>query len=315
MTSPSTRPLATPAKPPAKPPTKPPAKQPAPRRRAARLGDPPRAMQALGHVVAFGVAATMAVPFLWMIATSLKTRSEANQPPTLGTLLPADPQWSNYAEAVRAASLGDFYWMSTTVALVTTVLAVLHNALAGYAFAKLRFAGKRILFGVTLLTMMLPVQVFFVFMYVLCDWLHYVDNFEGLVVPFLVSGFGVFYMRQVMMAVPDALIEASRIDGLGEFSIFWVIVRPIAWPAFSALAIFTFMNSWNSFFWPLVIVDSRENKTLPLAIADLAAGDYVQSWPVIMAAGTILVVPIILVFFLLQRAFIEGMAMTGSKEG
>jgi multiple sugar transport system permease protein len=285
------------------------------RRSITRLGDPGVLAQATGYVLVYATAATMALPFVWMVLTSLKTSAEATEPPSLGTLLPADPQWSNYAEAVRAASLGDFYWMSTSVAVVTTVLAVLHNALAGYAFAKLRFAGKRVLLGVTLVTMMLPVQVFFVFAYVLCDWLDYVDRFAGLVVPFLASGFGVFYMRQVMVNVPDSLIEASRMDGLGEFSVFWTIVRPVAWPGFAALAIFTFMNSWNSFFWPLVIVDSPAKKTLPLAIADLAAGDYVQSWPVIMAAGCILVLPLVLVFFLLQRAFIEGMALTGSKEG
>ncbi len=275
---------------------------------------PPAAMRLAIHAVVYAAAATMLLPFLWMVATSLKTASAANQPPTLGTLIPTDPQWGNYAEAVRAAGLMQFYKMSIGVAVVTTLLAVAHNALAGYAFAKLRFAGKRILFGVTLATMMLPAQVFFIFAYVICSKLGYVDDFRGLVVPFLASGFGVFYMRQAITAVPNALIEAARLDGMTDGAIFWVIIRPIVWPAIAALGIFTFMNSWNSFFWPLIIIDSNENKTLPLAIAELAAGKYVQSWPVVMAAATILVVPLIVVFFLAQGAFIRGVALSGMKE-
>lgn len=275
---------------------------------------PPLATRLVVHAAVYAAAATMLVPFLWMVATSLKTASAANRPPTLGTLIPTDPQWGNYAEAMRAAGLLQFYKMSIGVAVVTTVLAVAHNALAGYAFAKLRFAGRRILFGVTLATMMLPAQVFFIFAYVICSRLGYADDFRGLVVPFLASGFGVFYMRQAISAVPDTLIEAARLDGMTDGAIFWVIIRPIVWPAIAALGIFTFMNSWNSFFWPLIIIDSNENKTLPLAIAELAAGKYVQSWPVVMAAATILVLPLIIVFFLAQRAFIRGVALSGMKE-
>ncbi|XAL98030.1 carbohydrate ABC transporter permease [Phycisphaeraceae bacterium D3-23] len=275
---------------------------------------PRLATRLMVHAVVYAAALTMLLPFLWMVLTSLKTADQATQSPTLGTLLPSDPQWGNYAEAMRSAGLMQFYKMSLGVAVVTTVLAVAHNALAGYAFAKLRFAGKRILFVATLATMMLPAQVFFLFAYVICSRLGYIDDFRGLVVPFLASGFGVFYMRQAVAAVPDALLEAARLDGMADTEIFWVIIRPIIWPAISALAIFTFMNSWNSFFWPLVIIDSNENKTLPLAIAELAAGKYVQSWPIIMAAATILVMPLIVVFFLAQGAFIRGVALSGMKE-
>ncbi|MCG8512068.1 MAG: carbohydrate ABC transporter permease [Rhodospirillales bacterium] len=266
------------------------------------------------HLMVYLTALTMLLPFVWMVLTSLKTASQANEPLHLGNLLPASPQWSNYAEAVRSANLADFYVMSFSVAIITTVLAVAHNALAGYAFAKMRFAGKRILFLTTIATMMLPVQCFFIFAYVICDRIGYIDNLQALVVPFLASGFGVFYMRQAIMDVPDSLIEAARIDGLSDGQTFWLIVRPIVWPGISALAVFTFMNSWNAFFWPLIVIDSLENKTLPLAIADLAAGQYVQSWPVRMAAATILTAPLIVVFFFAQRAFIRGVAMTGIKE-
>lgn len=275
---------------------------------------PPVAVRVAVHAGVYLIALSMLLPFAWMVATSLKSPAEANLPPRLETLLPERPLWSNYAEAMRAASLGDFYEMSLVVAVLTTLLAVAHNALAGYAFAKLRFAGKRIMFGLTLLTMMLPIQVFFIFAYVLCSWMGYIDNVQALVVPFLASGFGVFYMRQAVASVPDSLLEAGRMDGMTEFDLFWIVVRPIVWPAISSLAIFTFMNSWNSFFWPLIVIDSLENKTLPLAVADLASGQYVSSWPVAMAAATILVLPLILVFFVMQRAFVRGVALTGVKE-
>lgn len=272
-------------------------------------------LRLLAHVVAYGVALTMLVPFAWMVLTSLKTDLEAGQPPTLATLLPQHGwQWGNYKAAMSGGRLGNFYWMSLSVAAATTVLAVAHNTLAGYAFAKLKFAGKRITFWLTLATMMLPVQVFFIFAYVICSWIGYVDNFQALVVPFLASGFGVFYMRQSISTVPDDLLDAARIDGMGEFDIVWMVVRPIVWPSISALAIFSFVNSWNSFFWPLIVIDSIDKKTLPLAIADLANNMYFSAWPQTMAAGTILVLPLVVVFFIAQRAFVRGVAMTGMKE-
>lgn len=281
---------------------------------SANRAQPGLASRVAVHILVYGVALTMLAPFAWMVATALKSDAQANAVLSWGNLLPASPKWGNFSEAVRSAQLFDFYGMSFLAAGITTVLAVAHNALAGYAFAKLRFAGKRVLFGLSLLTMMLPVQCFFIFAYVICDRLGYIDNLQALVVPFLASGFGVFYMRQTIQSVPDSLLEAARLDGMSDGQIFWVIVRPIVWPGIAALAIFTFMNSWNSFFWPLIVIDSVENKTLPLAMADLASGQYIQSWPVVMAAATILTLPLIIVFFLAQQAFIEGMTMSGLKE-
>lgn len=278
------------------------------------LRPPSRAWRAGAHAAVYLAAATMAFPFLWMVATSLKTREEAVRSVSWGTLLPESPQWGNYADAVRQGELGRFYANTIIVAMATTALAVAHNVLAGYAFAKLRFASRRPLFWMLLATMMLPAQVFFIFAYIIADAAGYTDSLRGLIVPFLASGFGIFYMRQAMAAVPDSLLDAGRIDGMRELDLVWVVARPIVAPGIAALAIFTFMNAWNNFFWPLIITDSERVKTLPLAVADLAAGKYVQSWPVMMAAGTILVIPIILVFFVAQRAFVRGVAATGIKE-
>lgn len=268
------------------------------------------------HAAVYLLALSMLLPFLWMVSTALKSEAEALSGRV--TLIPDGGvwtwRWSNFAEAVRAASLDRYYANSLVVATLTTVLGVLHNGLAGFAFAKLRFRGQRGLFVIALVTMMLPLQVCFIFMYLIAARLGYIDNMQALVVPFLASGFGIFYMRQACSAVPDSLLEAGRLDGMTDFELFWTIVRPAAWPGIAALAVVTFVNSWNAFFWPLVAVDSDRAKTLPLALADLAAGRYVQSWPVRMAAATILTAPLVVVFLVFQRAFVRGVTMSGVKE-
>ena len=273
-------------------------------------------VRAAVHVMVYALAATMLVPFAWMISSSLKTDAEAIDVSRIA-LLPAgsvtDWKWHNYLEAWRLAELGDVYLNSLIVAVVVTVLSVLHNALAGFAFAKLRMKGKRSVFIAMLMTMMLPYQVYFLFAYILCGWLGYVDHLHALIVPFLASAFGIFYMRQSIITVSNGLLDAGRVDGLTDFELFWNVVLPSIRPAVGALAIFTFMASWNNFFWPLIVIDSQENFTLPLSVAALSSGLYVQSWPVQMAAATIITVPTIVVFMMFQRVFVQGLALTGMK--
>ncbi len=270
----------------------------------------------LVHLVVYGAAATMLLPFAWMVSTSLKTRQEAigETPTWLPAGWPWEWQWGNYAEAWASAQLGQFYLNSVIVALVVTILSLAHNALAGFAFAKLRFAGRKPAFVLMLTTMMLPYQVYFIFAYVLCVYLGYIDNYQALIVPFLATAFGVFYMRQAILSVPDTLLDAGRIDGLRNFELFLHLVLPTVRPALGALAIFTFMAHWNSFFWPLIVIDSSEYYTLPLAVAALSSGLYADSWPVQMAAATIITMPMIVVFLVFQRRFVSGIALTGMKE-
>lgn len=267
------------------------------------------------HVVLYALALTMLVPFAWMISTSLKTRGEAINPSP--ALLPGgwpwQWQWGNYAQAWETASLGRYYLNSLLVALVVTLLAGVHNALAGYALAKMRFAGRGAAFTLVLLVMMLPAQVSFIFAYVICGWLGYVDNYQALIVPFLASAFGIFYMRQAISTVPDDLLDAGRIDGFTDFEIFLHLIVPSIRPALAALAIFTFIGSWNAFFWPLIVIDSNDLATLPLAVAALSSQYYTDSWPVQMAAATIITLPLIIVFLIFQRAFVEGVTLTGIK--
>ena len=273
-------------------------------------------IRAAVHAMIYILAATMLVPFAWMCSTSLKTDAEAIDVQQVA-LLPAgsvsDWKWGNYLEAWRLAELGDVYLNSLIVAVVVTVLSVLHNALAGFAFAKLRMKGKRSVFIAMLMTMMLPYQVYFLFAYVLCGWLGYVDHLHALIVPFLASAFGIFYMRQSIITVSNGLLDAGRVDGLTNFELFWHVVLPSIKPAVGALAIFTFMASWNNFFWPLIVIDSQDNFTLPLSVAALSSGLYVQSWPVQMAAATLITLPTIVVFIIFQRIFVQGLALTGMK--
>ena len=273
-------------------------------------------IRAAVHAMVYILAATMLVPFAWMCSTSLKTDAEAIDVQQIA-LLPAgsvsDWKWGNYLEAWRLAELGDVYLNSLIVAVVVTVLSVLHNALAEFAFAKLRMTAKRSVFIAMLMTMMLPYQVYFLFAYVLCGWLGYVDHLHALIVPFLASAFGIFYMRQSIITVSDGLLDAGRVDGLTNFELFWHVVLPSIKPAVGALAIFTFMASWNNFFWPLIVIDSQENFTLPLSVAALSSGLYVQSWPVQMAAARLITLPTIVVFILFQRIFVQGRALTGMK--
>lgn len=269
-------------------------------------------LRLIAHGVVYAAALTMLVPFLWMVATSLKTDQEA----LAGAVRPwpSSWRWENYPEAVRAANLDRFYLNSFVVAAATTVLAGAYNAVAGFALARMRFRGRRLVEWACLATMMLPMTVSFLFAYLICARLGFVDHAQALIVPFLASGFGILYMRESIAAVPDTLLEAGRLDGMTDLDLFRHVVLPSVWPAVAALGIVTFVNSWNSFFWPLIVADSERVKTLPLAVSELASGQYVQSWPVRMAAATIITVPLIVLFFLFQRAFVRGVMLTGVKE-
>ena len=267
------------------------------------------------HVLVYAGAVSMLVPVLWMMTSSLKTHAESLS--GAPTLLPAGPptqwQWSNYAEAWRIAEFGRFYANSVIVAVTVTVLSVAHNALGGFAFAKLRFRGRRVSFALMMATMLLPFQVYFIFLYVMCGWLGYTDRLQALIVPFLASAFGVFYMLQSIRSVPDSLLEAARIDGMSDFQAFWHVVVPLVRPALAALAIFTFMSSWNNFFWPLIVIDSTDRFTLPLAVSRLTTDYFTPSAPVRMAAATLLVVPTVIVYLIFERSFVRGITVMGVK--
>ncbi len=261
-------------------------------------------------VILFG-AFTMLVPFLWMVATSLKTDQKVFTIPV--TWIPDPIVWKNYLKAWEVADFDRYLFNSAFVTTSVVAISLLFNSMAGYAFAKFEFKWREPLFLLLLSTMMIPGQVTMIPVYLILKKLGFLGTYYGLILPGLASAFGIFIMRQFLQAIPKDLMEAARIDGAGEFKIFFQIVIPLCKPAISALGIFTFVGSWNDFLFPLLVVDNDSLKTLPLAIASLAAGQYVQSWPILMAAASFVTIPVIFVFFLGQRYIIEGITMTGLK--
>jgi multiple sugar transport system permease protein len=262
-------------------------------------------------VAVYAIGLTMLVPFLWMISTSLKPDAQVFiYPPTW---IPAPPKPENYAKAWEAANFSRFFVNSAVVSVTATLVSLLFNCMAGYGFARYQFRGRDGIFLVVLSTIMIPVHTTMIPTFIMLKYLGWLDSFAGLIVPGLSTAFGIFLMRQFMSTIPSDLIDAGRMDGAGEFFIFWRIVLPLCRPAVAALSIFTFMGSWNAFIWPLIVVQSENMKTLPLAVAGLAAGLYVLSWPLLMAGATMVIVPVIVVYVALQRQFIEGVTLTGLK--
>lgn len=250
-------------------------------------------------------------PFIWMILGSFKTTGELRQVPP--TWLPEQWTTANYEELFSRQNFARFFLNSSVVAFFVTAGNVIFCSMLGYALAKLTFPGKRILFAVVLITLMVPGVVTFMPLFVLVANLNLVNTHAGLILPFLAGAFGVFLMRQFIGGIPDELLDAARVDGAGEHYIFWRIVMPLCGPALATLTILTFLASWNSFLWPLVVATSEDMFTLPVAVAFLATGQTETNVALLMAGSVIVILPVIIVFILLQRHFTQGIAMTGFK--
>ncbi|HWD39109.1 MAG TPA: carbohydrate ABC transporter permease [Fimbriimonas sp.] len=260
-------------------------------------------------VVTLGALAMLA-PFLWMVLTSLRTDEEAfTFPPKLFTAF----QWHNWPDAWGIAPFGRFFFNSAFVSICVTVGSLTLNALAAYGFAKFDFKGRNLLFMGLLGTLMIPFQVTMIPNFLLLKQLQWLDRYPGLIVPGLASAFGIFFLRQTMLTIPDDYLDAARIDGASEYSIFWRVALPLVKPALATLAVFTFLGAWNDFLGPLIVVKSDEMRTLPLAISALSAGHYVMSWPLLMAGASFVVIPVLLVYLFAQRYFVEGIALGGLK--
>jgi multiple sugar transport system permease protein len=257
---------------------------------------------------------TMIGPFLWMVSTSLKTQDQVFRYPPL--VWPPQPRWANYIEALQYADFGRYFLNSVIVSTTRTVGVVFFAALAGFALAKLRFRGRNLVFYGIVATMMVPYVINIVPVYILLSRLRWpgpwLDSYWGVVVPQLGNAFGIFLMRQFMRDLPTELIEAARMDGCSEFRIFWQIALPLAKPALSALAIFTFVSTWNDFTWPLIVLNSEAMKTIPLGIATFRSPwSNLRAYE--MAVTTLACLPAFLVFMVLRRQFTEGIALTGLK--
>jgi multiple sugar transport system permease protein len=250
-------------------------------------------------------------PFLWMALSSFKTEAEIRSVPP--TWWPQTWSLGNYRDLFARLDFPQYFTNSVIVAVVVTAGNLLFCSLLGYALAKLDFPGRKLLFLGVLGMLMVPGMVTFVPQFVLISNMGLANSYAGLILPFLAGPFGVFLMRQFLLAVPDDLIEAARIDGAGEWRIFWRVVLPLCRPALATLAILTFLSSWNNFLWPLVVATTDDKYTLPVALALYSIGQNRIYYGLLLAGAVVVVVPVLIVFLALQRHFLRGIATTGLK--
>jgi multiple sugar transport system permease protein len=257
----------------------------------------------LGTVVAL-------FPIYWMVLTSLKPVDEIFiYPPTF---IPSRLAFENFVEAWNTAPFGRYFMNSIIMTCLTTASHVAIACLTAYAFVALRFPGRDVIFLAFLGTMMVPSVVTLVPTFVLIKKLHWINTYRGLVIPHMVSVFGIFLLRQFFLSIPKDYEDAARIDGCGRFGILWRMYIPLAKPAIAALAIFSFYHVWNEFFWPLVITSIDEMRTLSVGLRYFIDESAVD-WELVMAGATMVVGPVLLAFFLAQRHFVRGITMTGLK--
>ena len=261
-------------------------------------------------VLVLGLLA-VAGPFVWMALSSVKPEREIREVPP--TWWPETFTLDNFRELFSRLDFPLYFFNSGLVATLVTVGNLLFCSLVGYALAKLRYPGKRMLFLAVLGMLMVPAMVTFVPQFVLVSNMGLTNTYAGLILPFLVGPFGVFLMRQFLQSIPDDLIEAARVDGAGEFRIFWRVVLPLCRPALATLGILTFLASWNNFLWPLVVATTEDKYTLPVALALYSVGQNRTDYGLLLAGAVVVVLPVLIVFLLLQRHFMRGIATTGLK--
>ena len=267
--------------------------------------------RALAFIAFAGIVAMFFVPIVWMISTALKPLDRVFALPI--EWVPADPRWDNFVTAWNRFTFGRYFVNSLVVTISVTGIHCVLAAFAGYGFAKYRFFGNRLLFLAILSTMMLPIEVVIVPTFLIVRDLGWLNTYQGLVVPVIADAFGVFLMRQFMLRIPDALIEAARIDGAHEVKIFFRIVLPLSWAPAVTLAVFMWRETWDAFVWPFVIITQNDLRTLPLGIARFQE-EFVTTYNEVMAVAVIGMIPLALMFFFFQRAFIQGIALSGLKE-
>ncbi|ACZ22037.1 carbohydrate ABC transporter membrane protein [Sanguibacter keddieii DSM 10542] len=267
--------------------------------------------RAVVYALLTGAVVVTLVPFVWMYLGSVKTQQELlRRPPTWW---PETFTWENFTAWFGRLDIATYFVNSVVVALFTVLGTLLFCSMVGYALAKLEFAGKRIVFALVLVTLMVPGVVTFVPLFVVVSKLGLVSTYAALILPFLAGPLGVFLMRQFIQEIPDALLEAARIDGASEVRIFAGIIMPLCGPALATLAILTFLGSWNNFLWPLVVAQSEDMYTLPVALSLYSVGQNSTNYGVLLAGSVLVITPVLLLFVALQRYFTQGIAVTGIK--
>ena len=275
----------------------------------------PRPARAGSTLVVYGLLLVTAfiglLPYYWMVSSAFKTSEN---------MFAVPPQWipnpintHAFSDAWKAQDFTRYFLNSTAVAIAITLGNLVLASLAGYSLSKFRYFGRGALFLLILSTMMLPLEVTMVPLFLIVKKLEWANTYQGLIVPFLVDGFGVFLMRQYLQSIPNEVIETARIDGASELRIYAQIVMPLCKPALVALAVFTFREAWDMYIWPLIIVTKDSLRTLPLGIS-LFMSSFGTAWDQLMAVAALGTLPMVILFFLLQRSFIQGIAVTGLKD-
>ena len=280
-------------------------RRPAPRRRPSAV-----LLRVLLYVSLALAAFAVLLPVIWMLFSSVKPEHDILAHPA--QLWPTHVTWTNYAEVFRQIPFLRQFGNTVLFAGAVTAFSLFFDSMTGYALARLEFPGKRVLFLAVLLFLMLPAQVTLVPVYQLLSHLHLVNTFPGLIIPRATNAFGIFFMRQFFLGIPQDMSEAARIDGAGEFRIYARVVLPLATPALLTLGLFHLMFNWNDLMWPLVLTTDTAMQTLPAGLA-MFMGQHVVEYGLLMAGATMAMVPMLLAFVVVQRRFIEGIATTGLK--
>ena len=252
----------------------------------------------------------MVFPFLWMILSSFKPNSEIISIPP--TFIPLEPTTGNYVSAWNKFNFALFFRNSLFISIVETGIILYTSALVGYVLSKINFKGREIIFLIILATMMIPWPVTIIPLYQEMVWFRWIGGYKSLIIPGVFNSFGIFMMRQFMNTIPNELIEASRIDGTTEIGVFHRIILPNVTAALSALGIFIFLWTWDDFLWPFLMLTEKSTYTLPVGLA-LFSQQYWVEYGGVLAGASIAVIPVLIVYLIFQRRFIEGITMTGIK--
>ncbi len=276
---------------------------------ATRTRTRPRTRSILLHAAVIIGAVAMFFPFYWTVVTSLSPGTGLTSAPSL---IPADPGLDAYQQLFSQLPFARVVGNSLLLATITTLAQLVTSATAAYAFSRLPFRGRGVVFGVYLATMMIPLQVLLVPLFAEMKTLGLINTYLGALLPTFAAAFGIFLLRQAMNQIPYQLDEAATLDGAGHFRIFWSVMLPNIRPALATLAVFAFMGSWNSFLWPLVILRAPEFQTLPVALAGLQ-GQFTTQWDIVMAGSVVSILPMLALYLFAQRYIIQGVANTGLK--
>ncbi len=269
-----------------------------------------RLKRLLFYALLLAAALMMLIPFMWMISTSLKTDEYVLSIPL--QFIPRPLTFGSYTRLAEIFPMPRMFWNSLVVAVVTTVGQLIVSAMAAYAFARIEFRGRNLLFSLYLATLMIPSQVTIIPLFILMRYLGWINSYPGLIAPGIFSAFGTFLLRQFFLTLPKELEEAAFIDGASRWTIFWRIIMPLSRPALATLGVFAFMGSWNAFLWPLFIVRNEQLMTLPVGLATLH-GRWLTQWNLVMAGAVITIIPMLIVYLFAQRYFVQGVVTTGLK--